>query len=129
MTMLTWAISFVICATAQAALADPTICKYVDSEGNVVYSAVAPGKGLRLLNCDVLPSPEQDAERDRRWRATTAKVKLGMTTSELRAIKGLWAGLQRHRTVESNSATEEWLYFVDDFAVHLRNGRVATIFR
>ncbi|MDQ2917190.1 MAG: DUF4124 domain-containing protein [Pseudomonadota bacterium] len=40
-----------------AALAMPaahaTICKYVDADGNVVYSNVAPGKGLRKLSCEI----------------------------------------------------------------------------
>jgi Domain of unknown function (DUF4124) len=33
--------------------AHATICKYVDAEGNVVYSNVAPGKGLRKLSCEI----------------------------------------------------------------------------
>lgn len=40
-----------------AALAIPaaraTICKYVDADGNVVYSNVPPGKGLRKLSCEI----------------------------------------------------------------------------
>ena len=40
-----------------AALAAPpahaTICKYIDADGNVVYSNVAPGKGLRKLSCEI----------------------------------------------------------------------------
>jgi len=30
-----------------------TICKYIDSDGNVVYSNVAPAKGLRKLSCEI----------------------------------------------------------------------------
>ena len=41
-----------------AALAIPvahaTICKYIDGDGNVVYSNVAPGKGLRKLSCEIV---------------------------------------------------------------------------
>ncbi len=33
--------------------AHATICKYVDADGNVVYSNVAPGKGLRKLSCEI----------------------------------------------------------------------------
>ena len=30
-----------------------SICKYVDADGNVVYSNVAPSKGLRKLSCEI----------------------------------------------------------------------------
>ncbi|HLW12504.1 MAG TPA: DUF4124 domain-containing protein [Casimicrobiaceae bacterium] len=44
-------------AALVAALAVPaaraSICKYVDADGNVVYSNVAPGKGLRKLSCEI----------------------------------------------------------------------------
>jgi hypothetical protein len=44
-------------AALVAALAIPaahaTICKYVDADGNVVYSNVPPGKGLRKLSCEI----------------------------------------------------------------------------
>ena len=33
--------------------ADATICKYLDAAGNVVYSNVAPPKGLRKLSCEI----------------------------------------------------------------------------
>lgn len=36
-----------------APVADAAICKYIDADGNVVYSNVAPGKGLRKLSCDI----------------------------------------------------------------------------
>ena len=35
------------------------ICKYLDQDGNVVYSNVAPPKGLRKLSCDIV----EDAPR------------------------------------------------------------------
>ncbi len=38
-------------ATPQAQAA---ICKYIDPDGNVVYSNVAPAKGLRKLSCDIV---------------------------------------------------------------------------
>jgi len=31
-----------------------TICKYVDGDGNVVYSNVAPPKGYRKLSCEIV---------------------------------------------------------------------------
>lgn len=40
-------------ALVAAAPSDATICKYVDADGNVIYSNVAPGKGLRKLSCDI----------------------------------------------------------------------------
>jgi hypothetical protein len=42
-----------LAAALAAAHAHATICKYVDAEGNVVYSNVAPGKGLRKLSCEI----------------------------------------------------------------------------
>lgn len=36
-----------------AANAAATICKYIDADGNIVYSNVAQGKGLRKLSCDI----------------------------------------------------------------------------
>ncbi len=50
-----------IAAIAAAALAlviatpaaDATICKYLDADGNVVYSNVPPAKGLRRLSCEI----------------------------------------------------------------------------
>ena len=36
-----------------APAAHATICKYVDADGNVVYSNVAPPKGLRKLSCEI----------------------------------------------------------------------------
>ena len=33
--------------------AHATICKYIDPDGNVVYSNVAPPKGLRKLSCEI----------------------------------------------------------------------------
>ena len=45
-----------VIGTAIVVLAIPaqaTICKYIDGEGNVVYSNVAPGRGLRKLSCEI----------------------------------------------------------------------------
>ena len=39
------------CAAVPAAHA--TICKYVDADGNVVYSNVTPPKGLRKVSCEI----------------------------------------------------------------------------
>jgi len=33
--------------------ANATICKYLDADGNVVYSNVPPAKGLRRLSCEI----------------------------------------------------------------------------
>jgi hypothetical protein len=33
--------------------AGATICKYIDADGNIVYSNVAQGKNLRKLSCDI----------------------------------------------------------------------------
>jgi hypothetical protein len=34
--------------------AQAAICKYLDRDGNVVYSNVAPAKGFRKLSCDIV---------------------------------------------------------------------------
>jgi len=41
--------------------AGATICKYIDADGNIVYSNVAQGKNLRKLSCDIAddtPNPK-----------------------------------------------------------------------
>ena len=57
------------------------------------------------------------------------KVKIGMTTTQLKSITGVWPRLRRHRTIETAAGSDEWFYFVDDFTVQTRNGRVVTIQR
>jgi hypothetical protein len=42
-----------VLALVVAAPAAATICKYVDADGNVIYSNVAQAKGLRKLSCDI----------------------------------------------------------------------------
>lgn len=34
--------------------AQAAICKYLDQDGNVVYSNVAPSRGFRKLSCDIV---------------------------------------------------------------------------
>jgi hypothetical protein len=52
-----WRIATIASIALAAAIAAPpahaTICKYIDADGNVVYSNVAPGKGLRKLSCEI----------------------------------------------------------------------------
>ena len=52
------ALAFALGTALAAVLAVPsahaTICKYIDGDGNVVYSNVAPGKGLRKLSCEIV---------------------------------------------------------------------------
>jgi len=52
-----------------------------------------------------------------------------MTTTQLKSITGVWPRLRRHRTIETAAGSDEWFYFVDDFTVQTRNGRVVTIQR
>ena len=40
-------------ALGLATVAGATICKYIDADGNIVYSNVAQGKNLRKLSCDI----------------------------------------------------------------------------
>ncbi|MBS0327618.1 MAG: DUF4124 domain-containing protein [Proteobacteria bacterium] len=57
------------CLAAAAVLALPVpagaaICKYLDADGNIVYSNVAPAKGLRKLSCDIVEeSPRRSPDR------------------------------------------------------------------
>lgn len=48
--------------------ATATICRYVDADGNTVYSNVAQGKGMRKLSCDIA----DDAPRPRGASAGTS---------------------------------------------------------
>jgi hypothetical protein len=49
---------------ALAPVAGATICKYVDPDGNVVYSNVAQGKGLRRISCDIASDVPQRGPSD-----------------------------------------------------------------
>ena len=59
-----------------AALAIPaahaTICKYIDGDGNVVYSNVAPGKGLRKLSCEIVDDAPRRATGGGNGKAASA---------------------------------------------------------
>ena len=55
-----------------APLAEATICKYIDADGNIVYSNVAPGKGLRKLSCEIADdTPRAKAAGNGTARAAT----------------------------------------------------------
>jgi hypothetical protein len=55
-----------------APLAESTICKYIDADGNIVYSNVAPGKGLRKLSCEIADdTPRAKAAGNGTARAAT----------------------------------------------------------
>jgi len=48
------ALGAAIAAALAAAPAHATICKYIDADGNIVYSNVAQGKELRKLSCEIV---------------------------------------------------------------------------
>ncbi len=47
-------------ALALAPIAEAEICKYVDSDGNMHYTNVAPEKGWKKLSCGVGEEPRND---------------------------------------------------------------------
>ena len=51
--------------------AHATICKYLDADGNVVYSNVAPAKGLRKLSCEIADDTPRRASGAATARAST----------------------------------------------------------
>jgi hypothetical protein len=126
-----------------AAPAGATICKYVDSDGNIFYSNGPQRNDVKLIACDVLEEPtakstsgsasKAAAARGRlaaeKWVAMVEKIKIGMTDVQLRAIPGLWSKLNRRRVMETAAGTDTWYYFDEDLAVKLHNGRVDAIFR
>ena len=120
-----------LCLCMLAVPANARICKYVDADGASHFTNVPPDKGWKLVDCDIAePLSDQQRQREQdKWRAIIAKVKVGMTTSELRAISGLWPRLRDRRTVESTSGVDEWFSFADGPTVHVHNGKVATIYR
>ncbi|MGE5170966.1 MAG: DUF4124 domain-containing protein [Rudaea sp.] len=63
-------------AALVAALAAPsahaTICKYIDGDGNIVYSNVAPGKGLRKLSCEIVDEAPRRAATGGNGKAAPA---------------------------------------------------------
>lgn len=63
---LTW-LAAVAAAAAIAAPAQAAICKYLDADGNIVYSNVPPTKGLRKLSCDIVEeSPRRSSDKNAR---------------------------------------------------------------
>jgi hypothetical protein len=63
---LAWLATFAA-VLAIAAPARAAICKYLDADGNIVYSNVAPPKGLRKLSCDIVEeSPQRSPEKGAR---------------------------------------------------------------
>ena len=69
-----WRIATIVGITLAAAIAAPaahaTICKYVDAEGNVVYSNVTPAKGLRKLSCEIADDGPQRSSSTTRTSTT-----------------------------------------------------------
>ncbi|MFI4887704.1 MAG: DUF4124 domain-containing protein [Burkholderiales bacterium] len=53
--------SIVGAAIVAAPAAPATICKYIDADGSVVYSNVAPAKGLRKLSCEIADDTSRPA--------------------------------------------------------------------
>jgi hypothetical protein len=68
----------IACGLIAAALALPValpahaaICKYVDAEGTIHYTNVAPSKGWRKLSCDIVDeSPRRASSGNGRFQAT-----------------------------------------------------------
>lgn len=135
--------AFVLAIVLASPPANATICKYVDRSGTVHYAAVAPSsKDWRKVSCDALADAgangtrrdlAREAARERAaaeaWAATVAQVKIGMSEADVRRIPALWPRLRDRRTVETDGALDQWFYFADGLAIHLHNGRVATISR
>lgn len=62
----------VLAAAAVAAVpAHAAICKYLDTDGTIVYSNVAPPKGLRKLSCDIVEEPSKRSTDNRAARSPT----------------------------------------------------------
>ena len=51
--------------------ADATICKYLDADGNVIYSNVAPPKGSRKLSCEIADDTPRRASGGTSARVST----------------------------------------------------------
>lgn len=57
-------LAVVAAAVAAAVPANAAICKYLDADGNIVYSNVPPTKGLRKLSCDIVEeSPRRASDK------------------------------------------------------------------
>ena len=52
-----------------------------------------------------------------------------MTAAQLRQNRYLMERLEDLRQIETSAGVEEWFRFPRGFIVHVRKGRVATIFR
>lgn len=87
-----------------APAAHATICKYVDADGNVVYSNVAPAKGLRKLSCEIADdaAPRKPAASGRVAATPSAFPRIEPDTQKSRDEK-------RRKVLDDELASEEKL--------------------
>jgi hypothetical protein len=69
-------------ATGQATAQAP-VCKYVDGNGNTVFSALPPEPGHKLVSCMGADEPRKT---DLSRRDAFDRVKIGMTQDEVRKL-------------------------------------------
>jgi Domain of unknown function (DUF4124) len=85
--------------------ADATICKYQDADGNVVYSNVAPGKGLRKLSCEIADDTSRRAGAPTTARASTAPSTFPRVDSDTQKSRDE----KRRKVLDDELASEEKL--------------------
>ena len=85
--------------------ADATICKYLDADGNVVYSNVAPPKGLRKLSCEIADDTPRRASGVGAARASTTPSSFPRVDAETQKSRDD----KRRKVLDDELANEEKL--------------------
>jgi hypothetical protein len=85
--------------------AGATICKYIDADGNIVYSNVAQGKNLRKLSCDIA----DDAPRPKGASSGAAKTPTPTGFPRVDADAQKSRDELRRKVLEDELASEEKL--------------------
>jgi len=98
-------IAIALAVAMPAADADATICKYQDADGNVVYSNVAPGKGLRKLSCEIADETPRRASTTGTARASTTPSSFPRVDSETQKSRDE----KRRKVLDDELASEQKL--------------------
>jgi hypothetical protein len=96
-------------ATADGALAQGSVCKYIDANGNIVFSNLPPDKGMRRISC---MSGEESPKRSGSGGAASNGVKSTPTPGDFpRVDSGTQKGRDevRRKVLGEELAAEEQL--------------------
>ena len=83
--------------------AHATICKYLDADGNVIYSNVAPPKGSRKLSCEIADDTPRRASGGTSARVSTTPSSFPRVDAETQKSRDD----KRRKVLDDELASEE----------------------